>query len=318
MERGLDALRPATRWVGHPLEYLAEVDSTNRVAQERARAGAPEGTVVLADQQSAGRGRLGRSFFSPPGVSVYLSLVLRPDVPAERLHEHVFAASLAVAHVCAGELAAERIAIKWPNDVLIDGRKTSGINAPAQLAGGRAEFLVLGVGVNVNTPASAFPHELAATATSLRIARGAPLDRAAFTERLLAQLEREIDAMRAQGFASLLDRWRGYFRMRGSRVRIDASGASGPEADGPGAPLDRADREARHREAREASHREANHREANHREANHREGIVENVDRDGALILRVAHGGRTALERVVAGDVSLLEPLTPSTPSEPF
>jgi BirA family transcriptional regulator, biotin operon repressor / biotin---[acetyl-CoA-carboxylase] ligase len=266
MDRPLGALKPSTRWVGRPLEHAAVLDSTNLRVEELARQGAPEGTVVIADRQTAGRGRVGRSFFSPAGVSLYLSLLLRPQVGPERLHEHVFVASLAVARIAAAHVASERVAIKWPNDVQIDGRKTAGINAPAQIADGRVQFLVLGIGVNVNTPQELFPEELQATATSLAIAAGHPLDRTAVAEALLCELERGIDALRASGFPALLDEWRAYFRMRGTRVRIG----------GPGIAVER-------------------------------EGIAEDVDIDGALILRVRHGDRVERERVLAGDVALLE-----------
>jgi BirA family biotin operon repressor/biotin-[acetyl-CoA-carboxylase] ligase len=295
MERPLDALKLQTRWVGRSLEYLAQTESTNLVAHARARAGAPEGTVVLADRQTAGRGRLGRSFFSPGGVSVYFSLILRPQAPPERLHENVFAAAVAVADAAAEHLGPERVAIKWPNDVLLDGRKTSGINAPAQISAGRTEFLVLGVGVNVNTRPEDFPPELRQTATSLRIAAGAPLDRTAFAEGLLARLEREIDRLRGAGFASVLERWRIYFRMRGSRVRISVPGASGVSTSGgttnSGATTSGV--------STSGSTTEGGTRE--------REGIAEDVDPDGALVLRVATGAGSSRERIVAGDVALLE-----------
>jgi BirA family transcriptional regulator, biotin operon repressor / biotin---[acetyl-CoA-carboxylase] ligase len=266
MDRPLDALKPSTRWVARSLEHAAVLESTNLRMEALAREGAPEGTVVLADRQTAGRGRAGRSFFSPAGVSLYLSLLLRPQVGPERLHEHVFAASLAVARIAAGHVTGERVAIKWPNDVQIDGRKTAGINAPAQIADGRVQFLVLGIGLNVNTAPELFPAELQATATSLAIAAGHTLDRTAVAEALLAELERCIEALRAHGFPALLDDWRMYFRMRGTRVRIG----------GPGIAVER-------------------------------EGIAEDVDGDGALILSVRHGARVERERVLAGDVALLE-----------
>ncbi len=263
MVRGLEELAPSTRWIGRRLDVYAEVDSTNRVAEALARAGAPEGTLVVADRQSAGRGRLGRSFFSPGGLSVYLSLILRPDCGPERAPEHVFAAAVAVVSAARGVLPdRERIEIKWPNDVLVGGRKLSGINLPAHLEPGRVVHAVLGVGINVNTRVEQFPEELREIATSLAIERGGPLDRVAFAERFLLDLERELDRLRSEGFGPVLDRWRESFKMTGARIRVG----------GPGLPREIA-------------------------------GSVRGVDAQGALLVETDRG----VERIVAGDVSLLE-----------
>ena len=130
MEPGLSELTPQTHWLGRRLDLYREVDSTNRQAEELAERGAPDGTVVIADAQSAGRGRLGRSFFSPPGRSLYLSVLLRPRGPAGAIHQYIFAAAVAVAETVAAFLPPDvPLEIKWPNDVLLRGRKTSGIVA---------------------------------------------------------------------------------------------------------------------------------------------------------------------------------------------
>jgi BirA family biotin operon repressor/biotin-[acetyl-CoA-carboxylase] ligase len=200
------------------------IDSTNRVAERLAAQGAPEGTLVVADRQTAGRGRLGRSFASPPGGGLYLSLLLRPPCPIERLHEHVFAAAVAVADAVQARLPALDVQIKWPNDVLLSGRKTSGINLPTQLDGDRAVSAVLGVGVNVNTGLDDFPDEVRPIATSLRLASGEPQDRLGFASDLLGRLERGIDRLRDEGFGPVLDCWRRYFRMEGARVRVGGPG----------------------------------------------------------------------------------------------
>jgi BirA family biotin operon repressor/biotin-[acetyl-CoA-carboxylase] ligase len=229
MERDLAALSPATRWVARRLDVHAVLDSTNRLAEELARAGAPDGTVVIADRQTAGRGRLGRSFFSPAGRGLYLSLVLRPRMPADRVHHHVFAAAAAVAEAAAAVLPqGARVEIKWPNDVLVEGRKLSGINLPVQLEGERVASAVLGVGVNVNTRAEEFPPELRSLATSLYAACGREIERAAFAERLLEGLERWIDRLRAGDFAGVLDAWRARLALLGARVRIAGPGVPRP------------------------------------------------------------------------------------------
>jgi len=225
MDRPLRELTPRTRWLGRALEIHDEVDSTNLLAERRGLAGAPDGLVVLADRQTAGRGRLGRSFFSPGGRSLYFSALLRAELPLEHMHRHVFAAAVAVAETVREALPPRaRVEVKWPNDVLIDGRKTSGINCPVQLEGARVRFGVLGVGVNVNLEAAELPEELREIATSLRIAGGKPLDRVAFAEALLARLESEIDAVRSGAFAGVLERFRKSFTMAGKEVRVGGPG----------------------------------------------------------------------------------------------
>ena len=225
MDRPLAELKPRTRWLGRQVEVQDVVDSTNRIAEQRGLEGAPDGLVVIADRQTAGRGRLGRSFFSPGGRSLYLSVLLRAELPLEHMHRHVFAAAVAVAECVRATLPAScRVELKWPNDVLIDGRKTSGINSAVSLEAGRVRFAVLGVGVNVNLEASELPPELREIATSLRIAGGKSLDRVAFGELLLARLEAEIDEVRSGAFAGVLERFRKSFTMAGKRVHVGGPG----------------------------------------------------------------------------------------------
>jgi BirA family biotin operon repressor/biotin-[acetyl-CoA-carboxylase] ligase len=225
MERRLQELSPRTRWLGRRLDVHRKVDSTNRIAEELAREGAPEGTLVLADAQSAGRGRLGRSFFSPGGRSIYLSALLRPREAPEEVHLYIFAAALSVATAARAFVPSQvDVSIKWPNDVLLDGRKTSGINLPTQIEDLRVTSAVLGIGVNVNVQEEEFPSELKGLATSLRIASGGPVDRVAFAELLIEGLEREIERFRSEGFAPVLDDWGKFFRMQGLRVRVGGPG----------------------------------------------------------------------------------------------
>jgi len=227
MDRFLAELKPRTRWLGRRIEVHDEVDSTNRIAEQRGTEGAPDGLVVLADSQTAGRGRLGRSFHSPGGRSLYLSVLLRSEIPPEHMHRHVFAAAVAVAECARAVLPAScRIELKWPNDVLIDGRKASGINLLVQLEDSRVRFGVLGIGVNVNLEPADLPEDLRSIATSLRIAGGKSLDRVAFGESLLARLETELDDVRAGAFQPVLERFRKSFTMAGKEVRIGGPGLS--------------------------------------------------------------------------------------------
>lgn len=250
MGRALSSLSPGTRWLGRRVEIYRCVDSTNRIAEDLAAEGAPEGTLVLADEQTAGRGRLGRTFFSPAEGGLYLSVLLRPTLPPEAVHRYVFAAAVAVARTIRACMPPERsVAIKWPNDVLLEAKKVCGINLPVKLDGGRVSAAILGVGVNVNVPAGEFPLDIRDTATSLCIHAGRDLDRVGFAEAVIEAIEREIDALHQEGFAPVLEAWGKFFRMQGARVRVG----------GPGVPQEF-------------------------------EGTVEGVDGEGALLLRTDRG----------------------------
>lgn len=181
--------RLANLRLGHPLIYIPAIGSTNTHAVELAREGAAEGTLVTTDDQTAGRGRIGRAWKSLPGQQLALSLVLRPTFPAQFL---IMASAVAVAETV-GEVVAEPVAIKWPNDVLIAGRKVCGILIES--SGG---FVVLGIGLNVNGTLAGEP-ELAARATTLAEAAGHAVAREAVAGALLARLDALYGRLRSGG-----------------------------------------------------------------------------------------------------------------------
>jgi len=237
-----------TRWLGHAIEWLDTIDSTNRVAAERAREGATHGTAIVAEGQTAGRGRLGRSFYSPPHQSLYVSFVLRPEIDTRSAPTTILAAAVAVAETVAEELGdPERVEIKWPNDVLIDGRKTSGILMEMASEATRVRHLVLGIGVNLNVDPAGFPDEFRATATSVSAAAGRPVNRVHFARRLFCTLESVLDSHADAGFSALRERFDRFYRMAGRTVHVTETGgepiagiALEPDADG-ALPLERAD-----------------------------------------------------------------------------
>jgi BirA family biotin operon repressor/biotin-[acetyl-CoA-carboxylase] ligase len=216
-----------THWLARRYQWLESTDSTNRVAAELAREGAPHGTTVVAEGQTAGRGRLGRSFFSPPHLNLYTSVVLRPALDTARAPTTILAAAVAVAEAVEAEVAdAGAVEIKWPNDVLLDGRKTSGILMEMGAEATRVRFLVLGIGVNLNVAEDAFPAEFRPLATSLSAFTGRRIDRVAFAARLYDTLEAVLDRHAEGGFEAVRARFEARFRMRGRRVRVlDAVGA---------------------------------------------------------------------------------------------
>lgn len=208
------------RWLGAPLHLFAEIDSTNRQALELAVAGEPHGACVIADSQSAGRGRLGRSFFSPPRTNLYVSFVLRPARGGAALGTLPLVAGVALAESVAAELGGnERVALKWPNDVLADGKKISGILLERGSASAEAP-VILGIGVNLNVDPATFPDDFRARASSLSAVAGRAIDRARFASALFDRLEDVLDAHAAGGFAALRPRFDAFFRMLGCRVRV--------------------------------------------------------------------------------------------------
>lgn len=159
------------------------VESTNTVAMERARGGAAEGTVIVAEGQRGGRGRLGRSWESPYGTNLYASVILRPALAPDAAPRLTPVVGAALAEAIGRVVPSVRIAIKWPNDLLIDGKKVGGILSEASILGGRLEYVVVGFGLNVNSRAVDFSPALRPQVTSLLMATGVETDRDA----LLAQ-----------------------------------------------------------------------------------------------------------------------------------
>jgi BirA family biotin operon repressor/biotin-[acetyl-CoA-carboxylase] ligase len=221
----------ATEWMGVEIHHLEETDSTNRVAADLAREGAPHGTAVIAESQSAGRGRLGRSFFSPPHVNLYTSLVLRPDLDTTAAPTLLLAAGVAVAEAV-GETLGEgaQLEIKWPNDVLLGGLKTSGILMELGAEENRVSYAILGIGVNLNLEREQFPDEFRHRATSLRSYSGKFVDRAAFTRRLYEGLEEVLDEHARGGLAALRPRFDRHFHMLGRSISVAEVG--GGQIDG--------------------------------------------------------------------------------------
>lgn len=222
-----DGLRAALgkRAQAHPLEVLDSVSSTNTYLKRLALEGAPDGTVVLAEQQTGGRGRFDRVFHSPPGKGIYLSLLLRPALPANRLM--VLTAFTAVA-VCRAieQVCGLRPQIKWTNDLLLGGKKLCGILTELSLESetARVQYAVVGVGINVNQEAEDFPPELSAIATSLKSAAGRPVSR----ELLIAALLAQLDEMMACGFdkdrTGWLDAYRAACMTVGQAVTVERGG----------------------------------------------------------------------------------------------
>jgi BirA family transcriptional regulator, biotin operon repressor / biotin---[acetyl-CoA-carboxylase] ligase len=198
--------------LGRPRLHLRLVDSTNDRAKALAAAGAPHGTLVTAAEQSAGHGRQGRPWVAPPGEALLMSLVLREPPPLLPL----------IAAVAVAEAVGEPASIKWPNDVLVGGRKVAGILVEARL---QEQWAVLGIGVNVAV--RTFPNELREIAGSLR---GTPADVEPFLARLLTELDRRL----AEPAAAVLDAWRARDALRGRHIEWATGEGTAAGIDGEG------------------------------------------------------------------------------------
>ncbi|MBR4125243.1 MAG: biotin--[Victivallales bacterium] len=170
---------------------LETCDSTNQVALDAAKSGAPEGLVVTAEIQTAGRGRQRRLWHSPPGRNLYFSVLLRPQCPQTRLPQLAMLAALALHRALRNRAPELQVALKWPNDLWLQGRKLSGILCECPPQFGDARAIVIGIGLNVNARREDFPPELQETATSMAIAAGHDFER----EKILAEILNSLNEL---------------------------------------------------------------------------------------------------------------------------
>jgi len=217
-------LRPLlnTHDLGQELHWYEELGSTNDRAKELAEEGAEHGEVVIAEAQTAGRGRRGRSWVSPPRKNLYFSVVLRPELPPARAPELTLVASVALCDAL--RLAGVEAGIKWPNDLLASGRKIAGVLTELAAEPDRVHWAVLGAGVNVNARREDFPEELRDEATSVLIERGQPAPRALLAAACFTALEDWLDRHAEEGFGPIREAWRARTVTLGREVVAKADG----------------------------------------------------------------------------------------------
>ena len=217
--------RLATKWAGRPVCYYAVTDSTNQVAKRMGDEGAPEGLLVTADEQTAGKGRSGRKWSTPPGSSIFMSLLLRPAFPADRISMVTLVMGMAVTEAIRGLYEMPAL-IKWPNDVVAGSRKLSGTltEMSAELTGsGSAQpavhYIVIGTGINANV--TSFPEEISKTATSLSLELGHPVKRAELIAEVMRRFEEDYEQFLVHCDMSLLkDRYNALLVNAGRQVRV--------------------------------------------------------------------------------------------------
>lgn len=205
--------------IGRKIICFKDTDSTNVLAYRLAEQGADEGTVVIADAQAHGKGRLGRRWESPRGVNLYCSIILRPPILPLHAPQLTFLSAVAVAE------AIERTsrlcpAIKWPNDVLVNGFKVAGMLNEMSAETERVEFVILGIGVNINMRRDQFPADLRHPASSLLIEGGKDVDRTLFVQALLGSLDSLYEDYLLRGYEPLRDAWLARCNVMGRTVRV--------------------------------------------------------------------------------------------------
>ena len=209
----------STRVIGwEAIHHFVETDSTNILAKEYAEKGATEGTLVLAEAQTKGKGRKGRSWFSPSQGGIYLSLILRPSLTPAESPKITLLGAVAMADTLL-PLTGLDIRIKWPNDLLVRGKKIAGILTEMSTETDRVHYIVLGVGLNVNM--RHFPGPIQETATSLFVETGKSFSRIEILKGFLQNFETYYDLFMEKGFEPVLKRWKAMSDMIGRRIRVD-------------------------------------------------------------------------------------------------
>lgn len=202
--------------------YFTEIESTNNYAKKLANRNYPEGTIVVAECQTAGRGRRGRAWFSQPGKGIYVSMILRPSLPLNQLSRVTPSIAVAVADTLGNQLGLKP-GIKWPNDIQINGLKIAGILTEAATDMDGIEYIIVGIGLNVNYQLADFPEEFRQTATSARIELKHTVPRLPLLQELLLRVEQRYQQMLTGGFAAIMEEFRRRSTVIGKDIQLDGS-----------------------------------------------------------------------------------------------
>jgi len=208
-----------TKVIGRDIRVFEETTSTNDVVERLARDGVKEGAVVFAESQTRGRGRLGRRWLSPGRKGLWFSVLLRPDLRPQEATQLTVASATALRRAIHSETGLP-LEIKWPNDILIGGKKVAGILTELSAEPDRVRHIILGIGVDVNQVAGDFPPELRKLATSLKIESGRTISRAELATAILRELDRDYARIGAGEFAALADEWQEHCKTIGRDVTI--------------------------------------------------------------------------------------------------
>ncbi len=228
--------------------YSKEIDSTNREAKDLADEGAPEGTLILSEAQIKGKGRKGRTWFSPPKGGIYISLILRPTISPVEAPKFTLLAAVAIAEALLS-MTPLNIHIKWPNDILVNGKKIAGILTEMSTEMDVVNYIVVGLGLNVNTPK--FPDEIQGIATSILIETGKVFPRVRLIKDYLQRYETYYEMYKKTGFDPIINRWKDLSNIIGKKVEVNVIGnqfiGEALDIDGDGALILRDDQGVFHR-----------------------------------------------------------------------
>lgn len=209
--------------IGKKIVSLEETVSTNGVAFRMAEDGAEEGSVIIAEFQTGGKGRLGRSWVSPAGVNLYCSVILRPPIQPVAAPQLTFLSVIAVARAIE-QTTPLQARIKWPNDILINGKKVAGLLNEMSAETDKVNFVILGIGVNLNMAEGDFPDDLRHPATSLLLESGVKVDRTSFTSVMLHELDSLYSVFLAEGYGPARREWLERSRLEGAMVTVTDGG----------------------------------------------------------------------------------------------
>lgn len=208
-----------TQLIGKKIHVFDQLDSTNSEAYRIAREGGEEGELVISDRQLRGKGRLNRTWFSPPGVNLYVSIILRPLIDLRNAPFITLMAAVATAQAVK-EISGLRPRIKWPNDLLISDKKVAGLLNEMRGKAGKVDFIILGIGINVNMTLEMMPEEIRSLATSLREELGYEVSRAGILKVLTREVERGYQALLTGETGRILRQWEDFSQMVGRLVEM--------------------------------------------------------------------------------------------------
>ena len=208
----------ATKAYGKRIHYVETCASTQLIAHEEAQNGVPDGTVVISEEQTVGKGRMSRPWDSAAGKGVWMSVISRPNLMPQEAPQMTLVAAVAVTRAIQ-EVTGIEPQIKWPNDILVNGKKVTGILTELQADPDRIKAVILGIGINVNQSEADFPEELKEIATSLKIILGKPVNRAKLIAKTLAFLEQYTAMYESEGFVPIKLLWESYSNTAGRRIR---------------------------------------------------------------------------------------------------
>jgi len=208
---------------GQQIYYYKELDTTNLKAKELASQGVPEGTLIIAEKQTKGRGRRGRSWFSPTGYGIYASMVLRPSIAPTEISSITLMAAVSAAEALIA-LTPLNFRIKWPNDILLNDKKIAGILTEISSDMDIVDYLIIGIGMNINTPKDVFPPEIKETATSIFIETNRPFQRIEIFSEFLKIYENYYINFEKSGIEPIMERWKELANIVGQRIEVDVMG----------------------------------------------------------------------------------------------